>query len=50
MLDAVEQRILEAGFFHRAVSADATGDLDAYPITREERLGRKLPALALLHP
>jgi hypothetical protein len=50
MLDSVQQRILEAGFFHRAVSAEPAGNFDAYPITREERLRRKLPALALLHP
>ncbi|MDQ1414885.1 MAG: hypothetical protein QOF81_498, partial [Acidimicrobiaceae bacterium] len=49
MLDPVVQGVLEAGLLHRAVGADAASDLDTHPITGEERLGRKLPALAVLH-
>jgi hypothetical protein len=50
MFDPVVQGVLEAWLLDRAVGADATSDLDAHPITREEPLRRKLPALAVLHP
>jgi hypothetical protein len=50
MFDVVEQGVLQAGLADGAICANTLGDLYADPISWEECLTRKLPALALRHP
>src|SRR5581483_7851301 len=50
VVDAVGQRVFEAGDPDRAVGADPPGDLHADPVAREERRGWDLAATTSLHP
>src|SRR6266576_6996100 len=50
VVDAVVERVLQAGFLHRARRADPARDLDTHTVAREEDRRWVLPAVAQSHP
>jgi len=50
VLDPVVEGVLQARLFGRAVGTDPPSQLDAYPVTGEERLRGEIPTFPFDHP